>query len=229
MSAPRARPAQTTRGFDRLVNLGDAVTAISLTLLVVPLVELRTSNPRTPTLDLLSGHRWELLSFLLSFIVIGQLWLAHHRVFEEIDAYDGVILLANGVWTFTVAFLPFPTQLLGSGSNSRPEVTIYIATLAVSSAALSVIRWHARAHPELSAGGDALDAIDREIEPVGVSFGLLVVALVAAIAVPGLGAWALLVLLLRGLTSSLIRRVRAADPDAVASPAPRPDTPPRER
>jgi uncharacterized membrane protein len=112
-------------------------------------------------------------------------------------------------WIFSVAFLPFPSQLLGSGRNERPEVVLYIATLTLSSASLSAIRWHLRRHDEVAGRETPASPATPEVgDPIGATFALFVVALLIAAAVPGVGAWALLVLLLQWPLGWAIRRAR---------------------
>jgi hypothetical protein len=72
---------RTKAGLDRFVTFIDAVVAIAITLLVLPLVDLaRTSANPTDLGDLLSPHGGLIFSFLLSFTVIARLWLGHHAL-----------------------------------------------------------------------------------------------------------------------------------------------------
>jgi uncharacterized membrane protein len=80
---------RTDRGFERLITFADAVVAIALTLLVLPLSELATELDRDTTIgQMFSEHRDDFGSFVLSFVVIWVLWTAHHRTMEYFDAYD---------------------------------------------------------------------------------------------------------------------------------------------
>ena len=95
-----------------MVLFSDAVFAIVITLLVLPLtaeIELPEGGQD------LAAHVWEqwprVLSFLVSFLVIGQFWIAHHHMFEHIRRYDQGLLWLNLVSLLTVSFMPFPTAL----------------------------------------------------------------------------------------------------------------------
>jgi len=105
---------QQSLGLERSIFLSDAVFAIVITLLVLPLtaeIELLDEGQH------LIGHAWaqwpRVLSFLVSFLVIGQFWIAHHHMFEFVRRDRG-LLWFNLVSLLTVSFMPFPTALLGA-------------------------------------------------------------------------------------------------------------------
>lgn len=53
------------------------------------------------------------LSYVLSFVVILMYWMAHHSTFRAIRCYDRVLIWLNSLFLMCIAFLPFPTSLLG--------------------------------------------------------------------------------------------------------------------
>ena len=67
-------------GLERLVNFSDAVIAIAITLLVVQFsVPAANGDVADALLD-----RWpQFFSFILSFLMIGLFWVAHHRIFRS--------------------------------------------------------------------------------------------------------------------------------------------------
>src|SRR5918998_5814172 len=82
---PSLRRVRTDRGLDRLVTFLDAVVAIAITLLVLPLVDVLPDEGGTvPLGDLLAEEARRFVTFLLSFAVIAQLWLVHHRLVERV-------------------------------------------------------------------------------------------------------------------------------------------------
>lgn len=107
----------TERGFDRLVNFSDAVVAIAITLLILPLVDTATELNDKTVSELLADNWVKLLVFVISFAVIGRFWLAHHRMYENIVGYDKPLLWANLFWLLTIVFLPFPTELIAAGAG----------------------------------------------------------------------------------------------------------------
>src|SRR4051812_14058930 len=126
-------------GFERLVFFSDAVFAIVITLLVLPL----TAEIELPEEGDLAGHVFSLwptvLTFGVSFLVVGQFWTAHHRTFGQLDRQDGTLLWLNLLALLTVAFLPFPAALLGArevGEDAFP-VVFFAASMTVTSCALT--------------------------------------------------------------------------------------------
>ena len=129
----------TRRALDRVIFFSDAVFAIAITLLVLPLTDVHLTD-RNLARQLLA--LWpQVFSFALSFIVIGLFWLSHHRVFQVIVRVDRRLLFLNLLMLMCVAFLPFPTAVLGDHGGQPAADVLYAASmslLGLSSAAL----WH---------------------------------------------------------------------------------------
>ena len=64
-------------------------------------------------------------AYLLSFVILGQLWLAHHRIFGVIARVDHTVLVRNLVFLGLIALMPFPVRLLSDYSNRPLAVGIY--------------------------------------------------------------------------------------------------------
>jgi uncharacterized membrane protein len=128
-------------GLERMVFFSDAVFAIVITLLVLPItaeVELDEAGGG------LAHQVWALwpriLSFLISFLVIGQFWIAHHRMFGLIRRIDRAMLGINLVGLLTITFLPLPTAILGADTppgDAFPAV-FYAISLSAASFMLAV-------------------------------------------------------------------------------------------
>jgi uncharacterized membrane protein len=75
-----------------------------------------------------------MLSFVVSFLVIGQFWIAHHRMFGRLRGYDTALVWLNLISLLSVCFLPFPTAVLGarSGHDQFP-VIFYAVSMTVTS------------------------------------------------------------------------------------------------
>lgn len=99
-------------GLDRIIFFSDAVMAIAITLLVfdlnVPVIVL----PR-------------IISFILSFAVIGIHWESHHRTFRNIKKYDRRLIWLNLLYLFFVVLLPFTTRLIGADPLVQLVVILY--------------------------------------------------------------------------------------------------------
>jgi len=120
--------AGQTAAIDRIVFFSDAVFAIAMTLLVLPLVGGRTD---LPVWEQIKHKVPELYAFALSFWVIGLYWIGHHRVYRRVRAYDEGLMLLNLVELFCVAFLPYPTALSGRYPEDVASTVFYAASLSV--------------------------------------------------------------------------------------------------
>lgn len=127
--------------FERLVFFSDAVFAIVITLLVLPIVaDVQLPEVHGGLARQVWALRPKILSFAISFLVIGQFWIAHHRMFDYVRRADQWLLWLNLVSLLTVAFLPFPSALLGIHSTPTDHfaVVFYAASMTIASLALTV-------------------------------------------------------------------------------------------
>jgi uncharacterized membrane protein len=147
----RPRERETGRDRDRIVNLSDGIFAIAITLLVldikVPNIpeDLVTSELPAAMVSLWPNY----LGYFLSFVSIAVFWTIHHSIFRPIRAYDRNLLYLNFLFLMLVAFVPFPTALLGEYGNHQLPVAIYAATLAVGRLLLTAIHWYSTRNERL--------------------------------------------------------------------------------
>ncbi len=184
---------RTTRGFDRLVTFVDAIVAIAITLLVLPLVDLTaTESSHPPSGEVFGAPIGQIGTFLLSFVVIARLWVAHHAMFERVHAYDHALLWWTLGWVLTIVFLPFPTELVTAHAHLLSVRELYIGTMAVSSIcqaglAILIARRPALRGPEPGHYTTEAPIISALFFPVAMALTLI----------PGVGLYALLVLILQ--------------------------------
>jgi uncharacterized membrane protein len=80
----------------RVEAFSDGVFAIAITLLVLDL----TVPPRDRTapghLAAALGHEWPAyFAYLVSFLIIGIIWVNHHTVFAKVKLVDRLVLFAK--------------------------------------------------------------------------------------------------------------------------------------
>jgi uncharacterized membrane protein len=128
---------------DRLMALTDGVFAIAITILVLDLRVPADIAPRE-----LSAHITDLvpefISYAISFAVIAIYWQAQREVFDDIERNDAVLTWLTLVFLMAIAFLPFPTLLIGEFLSQQISVVFYAADAAVASLLLVGISWYAR-------------------------------------------------------------------------------------
>jgi len=117
----------------RVEAFSDGVFAIAITLLVLTIAEPSTYQNL--------GHqlwdRWpSLAAYVVSFLVIGIMWLNHHSVFSYLERIDRPLIYLNQLLLLTVVFVPYPTGVLGEalrrGEGTRTAAIFYSLTMAVN-------------------------------------------------------------------------------------------------
>jgi len=97
---------------DRLLGFSDGVLAIVITLLVLGLeVPSVHEVPEKELLTYLQDSLPSVLSYVVSFLVIGMYWVQHYAIFHYIERVNRPFVLLNGLFLLTVSFIPFPTGL----------------------------------------------------------------------------------------------------------------------
>ncbi len=143
-------------GTERLNALSDGVFAIAITLLVLELrlPEIATDAPPAVFARALLDVQPRLISFLISFFVIGLFWLGHHRMFRIIVRADSALSFLNLVLMLFVAVIPFPTAVLGRYAPSQPlAVMVYAGTMVLAGLTSTGLWLYTRRHRELLAPG----------------------------------------------------------------------------
>jgi uncharacterized membrane protein len=144
-----AAEAERTTELDRIIFFSDGVFAIAITLLVIGLrVPALPSHVANSELSRRLLDEWpRVLSYAVSFAVIGLYWVGHHRSFGHIRRFDHRLILLNLAFLGLIAFLPFPTAVLGRYGGHRSAVVLYAGSLALAglaSTALWLYAWQAR-------------------------------------------------------------------------------------
>ncbi len=128
---------------ERIVFFSDAVFAIAMTLLIVELhvPVVPNSELGAALLELVPGY----LTFILSFVVVGLVWLSHHRKFRVIVRYNQTLLRMNLLVLLFVASLPLPTAILAEYGDNTLAVYVYATTICLIGFLLSLMwlyAWH---------------------------------------------------------------------------------------
>jgi uncharacterized membrane protein len=131
------RSGPLTRGeseieFSRVVAFSDGVFAIAITLLVLA---LDVPEGVDDLGESLVDQSDDFFAYLLSFAVLGKLWLSHHRFFAGLGHFDGPLMGLNLVYLAGVALVPFSSEVLGDNSSDSAAVILYAANMSFVSAA----------------------------------------------------------------------------------------------
>lgn len=64
------------------------------------------------------------LVYVISFATIGVMWANHHSIFPLINRASHGLVTANLALLLVVAFIPFPTKVLGETICGKPPSPI---------------------------------------------------------------------------------------------------------
>lgn len=113
---------------NRLEAFSDGVFAIAITLLVLGLLPERDVSGTT-AMELIVHAEQKMLVFVLSFVIVGTYWVAHHRMLHFVATVDRTLLWLNLALLMVIAFMPFPTALVGETHAATPALRLYGVTL----------------------------------------------------------------------------------------------------
>jgi uncharacterized membrane protein len=131
---------------DRVLAFSDAIFAIAITLLTLNL-QVRPGLHGADFTRALHQVLPALGAYMLSFVILGQLWLAHHRIFGAIARVDYTVLVRNLLFLGLIAIMPFPVRLLSDYTHRPLAVTIY-AVAFIAAMGLQRLIWLDVTRPE---------------------------------------------------------------------------------
>ena len=139
--------SERTKAFDldRTIALSDGIFAFALTLLVlsISVPDIPSGSSSSELWTALKGRDQEMISYLVSVAVIGSFWVRHHKFCGTLKAVDGPFLVINLIYLATIAFIPYPTQILGDFQNSA-AFAFYATAIALSILVSAVLAEYAR-------------------------------------------------------------------------------------
>jgi uncharacterized membrane protein len=140
------RPAERLGGepaadLGRILTLSDGVFAIALTLLVLEFAippGLSGTGFRRRLADLVPNG----LAYALSFATIARFWTLHRLTFRRLVRADGGVVALNFTFLGLVAFLPFPTLVLGNYGDELGGTLFYAACITATSLSSAALFWY---------------------------------------------------------------------------------------
>jgi len=179
---------ERSEGVSRTEAFSDGVMAIAITLLVLDLA--------VPTRDQLAkshqslaqalGQLWpNFFAFVVSFMVIGIMWVNHHAMFSMVRAVDRQILFANLFLLLIVSAVPFPTRLLAAyltegGADAHVAAAVYSLTMVAVSVAFITLWLAVTRRADLLMPGVDRAAARRSVIGFGAGLGAYSVTVVIA-------------------------------------------------
>ncbi|QLQ40336.1 TMEM175 family protein [Micromonospora robiginosa] len=147
------------RDASRVEAFSDAVIAIVLTLMAVELLQFGPDAPDGKGLPAALAHEWRAyLAYVITFAVVGQVWLTHHNMWRYVCRVDQMLLVLNLLLLMFVAAIPFTANLLadnlrGTPGEQRLTAALYVGTVLGEAIFFNLSWWWARRrgllHPDL--------------------------------------------------------------------------------
>jgi uncharacterized membrane protein len=136
----------------RLEAFSDGVFAIAITLLIIEIAvpDVRADQSLTQALlDLWPSY----FGYVVSFLMIGVMWINHHHMFKDIVRCDHTLLVLNLLLLLGVAFVPFPTAVVAEyvreGEHELEAALMYGTTFVVIAVFFDAFWLYATSRPGL--------------------------------------------------------------------------------
>jgi uncharacterized membrane protein len=129
----------------RLEAFSDGVFAVAITLLAL---DLTVEGPRHgPLVDQLYDKWPAFLAYLISFLMIGIVWVNHHALVRSITKVNRRLLFLNLVLLLFVVLIPFATATEAeyfpdNGADARLAMALYAGVfLGMSAGFAGIFEW----------------------------------------------------------------------------------------
>jgi TMEM175 potassium channel family protein len=128
----------------RVEAFSDGVFAIAITLLVL---EIKVPEDARDHLWSALGRQWpSYAAYVVTFLIIGVMWVNHHTVFQYIAQVDRKLLFLNLVLLMGVAALPWPAAVVASylreGDAARIALAVYGLFMVFHALVFQAMWWH---------------------------------------------------------------------------------------
>jgi uncharacterized membrane protein len=107
----------------RLEAFSDGVFSIAITLLVFNITIPKCDYAHLS--ETLMQMLPTILSYVMTFTLIGLYWIGHHFYFDRIKFVDGNFVWMNMLLLLLICIMPFPTGLLGKFPYGAIPLTLY--------------------------------------------------------------------------------------------------------
>ncbi|MFI6494136.1 TMEM175 family protein [Streptomyces sp. NPDC050564] len=129
----------------RVEAFSDGVFAIAITLLIleIKVPEVGEHGGLWHAL----GAQWpSYAAYVVSFLVIGIMWINHHQVFSYVARIDRTVMFLNLLVLMIVAAVPWPTAMLAEylreDKASHVAAAVYSMVMVAMALAFQALWWH---------------------------------------------------------------------------------------
>ncbi|WP_327288167.1 TMEM175 family protein [Streptomyces sp. NBC_01198] len=128
----------------RVEAFSDGVFAIAITLLIL---EIKVPEDAGDNLWSSLGRQWpSYAAYVVTFLVIGVMWVNHHTVFQYIARVDRTLLFLNLMLLMGVAALPWPASVVAAylrdGNAAHVALAVYGLFMVFHGVVFGAMWWH---------------------------------------------------------------------------------------
>lgn len=136
---------------NRLEAFSDCIIAFAITLLIleihIPDLGARVDN--AAMLRAIVGLLPNFSVYVISFVVCTVWWISHHTFIHDLHSVNRRLLWINSLFLMLIAFIPFPTGLLGHHPGQPVATAFYGLVCMLTGFAFWLMRWYVSTHGEL--------------------------------------------------------------------------------
>jgi uncharacterized membrane protein len=168
----------------RLEAFSDGVFAVAITLLVL---EIKVPEVEGGRLAHALGEQWpSYASYVVSFFVIGVIWMNHHAVFAHLGRADRRLMAQNLFLLLWIVLIPWSTDLMATymregGEGERVAALVYAGTMALMGISFGALWTYASRDRRLLGVDLSDDEIRRRTFRFTIGAPLYVLALLVAL------------------------------------------------
>ncbi|MFJ8312837.1 MULTISPECIES: TMEM175 family protein [unclassified Streptomyces] len=128
----------------RVEAFSDGVFAIAITLLIL---EIKVPPHAGNHLWRELGHMWpSYAAYVVSFLIIGIMWVNHHTLFSYVVRIDRTLMFLNLLLLMTVVAIPWPAALMAEylrePGASHVAAAVYSGLMVVMALNYQALWWH---------------------------------------------------------------------------------------
>ncbi len=141
----KAKRALSAVNNQRLNAMSDGVFAIVMTVMAfsIRIPDISADRVIQDLPQALLKVLPDLVTLIVSFIILGVYWIGHNNVFTHIIRHDRTLLWLNIFFLMSVATIPYPTTLVVRYGEAQLSVIAYAVNLIVGGVLLDLIWFYA--------------------------------------------------------------------------------------
>ena len=118
----------------RVESFSDCVIAFAITLLILDIhvQDVGKNIDNAGMIHAIMALAPHFSIYVISFLICTVAWISHHEFIHDLDYVDPKLLWLNSLSLMWIAFLPFPTGLLGNHPEQPVAVAVYGSVCAIT-------------------------------------------------------------------------------------------------